>query len=1185
MIFSTRSGGRLMQSEIQIFDPSRIGLKKGINLVEASAGTGKTYAIAMLVLRFVAELDIPIDKLLVVTFGKAASEELKTRIRARLSQARDLLQGKSVDPDQTLADWAVRVTNRELMLSRLELALYDIDRAGIFTIHSFCQRMLQEQALESGQLFDVELLADIDHIRAQVVDDYWRTHVYRLASLPCSILTASFPTPELLYASVGAASAAARIEPETADINASLARLETAFDRMTSWWQANGPGLFSFYAQAVADQKFKGGFCADFEDWWQGIAGFFGGADSGPPAKLHLLSRAGLLGELNGNKLRGEARKLDFLAAWPLPEGEITELLQAGDDLLLSFRVGLAAALKEGIEQRLLQLGTMSFNDLILRLSAALHNDRSGDLRRILQERYRAALIDEFQDTDAAQWHIFSTLFGGGGHFLYLIGDPKQAIYRFRGADIFSYFTAKKFADAHLTLNRNYRSHPHLVEEVNRLFGARPQPFGFPEATMAYHPVVPAKAVKDFFLRRDGRISAAMIYCQLPESEKKEGRWSSGRAAEEILRFTVREVVRLLGPENPALLAGKDGPRPVQPKDIAILVRSNRQAEQHLQAFAQAAIPAVVASRQSVFTTVAAREIGSLLAAIAAPGDILLLKTAMTIPWFGLSGDALQGIWQDETVFDRWHSRFQSYFRLWQEQGFLTMMSRLLVDEGVFATLAGETLAERHIANIAHLLELIQAAESTDNLGCGQTLQWLRTMMSGGHGVEDIELRLESDEEAVRIVTMHSAKGLEYPIVLCPCLWNRSDRLSREKFAVACNEDESGLVVDLGSPRFEERKEKAATEELAEELRLLYVAVTRAQVCCYIFWADVKATGTVADSFSAALGYLLFPEGPVDFPSQQAVLQSLAKQDSVEYCLVAGDETAGYQGAAPAVTVLAPLQPSGRSLRTDWQMSSYSAMAALSEHEDQLPADRPVVESGPIACPGLPAGAGFGNVVHNILERVPFSAIAAGGDISEELSRQCTRYGVRVEAGSLQQLLHTIVTTPLSVEADSDFSLAGLDHGRSVREMPFYFHPDRIATEEINTILADDPTVTPLARRVMQGYLTGFVDLFCEHRGRYYILDYKTNYLGDLASDYAPDNLVRAMEAHNYGLQYWIYTLVLHRHLTNVLPGYTYEDRFGGVMYLFVRGMEPARPGSGVYFFLPEKGILDRLSACVGGGA
>ena len=1174
-----------MPPESQVFDPGRIGLEQGVNLVEASAGTGKTYAIAMLVLRCVAELGIPIDTLLIVTFGKAASEELKTRIRARLAQARDLLLGKPVDKDQTLTGWAAAVTDPALTLTRLQLALYDIDRAGIFTIHSFCQRMLQEQALESGQLFDVELLADIGHIRAQVADDYWRTHVYRLAPLPCSILTASFPTPERLSASVGAAVAAARVEPETADLTASVARLETAFAQMSSWWQVNGPGLFSFYARAVMEQRFKSGFCADFEAWWQGLAGFFSGADSEPPANLHLLSRAGLLGELNGVKLRGEAKKLDFLASWPLPEDEIAELLQAGDDLLLSFRVGLAEALRDGIEQRLLQLGAMSFNDLIIRLSAVLKEERGGDLRRILQERYRAALIDEFQDTDAAQWHIFSTLFGGGGHFLYLIGDPKQAIYRFRGADIFSYFTAKKSADAYLTLGRNYRSHPHLVEEVNRLFGGRSQPFGFPEATMAYHPVVPARIVADGFLHMDGRAAAAMLYCQLPESEKQDGRWTSGRAAEDILRFTVGEVVRLLGPENPALLAGKDGSRPVQPKDIAILVRSNRQAEQHLQALARASIPAVVASRQSVFATVAAREIGSLLAAIAAPGDIPLLKTAMTIPWFGLSGDALQAIWQDETAFDGWHSRFQNYFRLWREQGFLTMMSRLLVDEGVFSTLAGEPLAERHIANITHLLELIQSAESTDNLGCGQTLQWLRTIMSGGHGVEDIELRLESDEEAVRIVTMHSAKGLEYPIVFCPCLWNRSDRLSREKFAVACNEDESGLVVDLGSPRFAERKEKAAAEELAEDLRLLYVAVTRAQVRCYIFWADVKATGMVADSFASALGYLLFPEGPVDFQNQQDLLRSFAVQESVAYCPLGGEETTGYQRAAAALPVLAPLQPSGRSLRTDWQMSSYSAMAALSEHEDHPPEDRPAAESAPIVCPGLPAGAGFGNVVHNILERAPFAAIAAGEDISQELTLQCARYGVRAEAGSLQRLLRNIVTTPLSAAADSAFSLAALEQVRIVREMPFYFHPDRIATGEINTILADEPTVTPLDRRVMQGYLTGFVDLFCEHRGRYYIVDYKTNYLGDSLSDYAPDNLVRAMEAHNYGLQYWIYTLVLHRHLTQVLPGYTYEDRFGGVMYLFVRGMEPARPGGGVYFSLPDKGLLDRLSLCVEGRA
>ena len=264
-----------MQIEPSVFDSARVELAQGINLIEASAGTGKTYAIAMLALRSVAELGIPIDKLLIVTFTKAATEELKARIRARLAQARDLLQGKTTDAkeDRTLESWVGSIQDRELALARLQLALYDIDRASIFTIHAFCQRMLQEQALECGQLFDVELLTNIEHIRNQVVDDYWRVHVYPLPPLPCSILTASFPTPEALSASVsGIPAGADRIEPAAAEPATAQDMLTTAYARMAAWWQRCSAELHPFFQQGVAEQKFKKDFCQNFTGWWRGFS-------------------------------------------------------------------------------------------------------------------------------------------------------------------------------------------------------------------------------------------------------------------------------------------------------------------------------------------------------------------------------------------------------------------------------------------------------------------------------------------------------------------------------------------------------------------------------------------------------------------------------------------------------------------------------------------------------------------------------------------------------------------------------------------------------------------------------------------------------------------------------------------------------------------------------------------------
>ncbi len=689
-----------MSSGYEIFDAARLELKRGVNLVEASAGTGKTYAIGMLVLRALVELQVPIDKILIVTFTKAATEELKTRIRGRLIEARELLKGEmelqAGNVDQTLLDWVSTIEDRQTALTRLQLALYDIDRAGIFTIHGFCQRMLVEQALESGQLFDVELLTDINHVRNEVADDFWRSHIYSLEPLPCSLLTGCFASPEKLLASVsGVFGENSRIEPEVGKVEEVLSKLKTAMERMGSWWSEHGTNLYQRFSESLHEGVFKKPFSENFEQWFQSLTNFFNGESLAVPDSIHSLSRDQIVCELNGNKIRGDEKKQAYFADWPLPGPELEALLVAIEHLILTFRVKLAEELRSEVSHRLVQQGTMGFNDLIVRLSAALKGDKGQSLKRILGERFSVALIDEFQDTDSDQWHIFSTIFGeaddtGTGHYLYLIGDPKQAIYRFRGADIHSYFLARETASQLLTLEKNFRSHPFLVEEVNRLFSSRTRPFFFEQETLDYRPVIAAKQEGDVDLIRGGESLAAMVYCTLaPEPEEKKGRWTSGRAAAEFRRFIVAEIGQLLDPTYPVLLQTTDK-RQLAPHDIAILVRSNRQAEEYLQALAKAEIPAVVGSRQSVYQTNECREMLLLLQAIAAVGDSGRLKTAMTISWFGFTGNSLHELWQDEHRLSHYHSRFLQYNQCWQEQGFLAMMSRLLVDEEVLPSLASE---------------------------------------------------------------------------------------------------------------------------------------------------------------------------------------------------------------------------------------------------------------------------------------------------------------------------------------------------------------------------------------------------------------------------------------------------------------------------------------------------------------
>ena len=1188
-----------MSSNYEIFDAARLELKRGVNLVEASAGTGKTYAIGMLVLRALVELRVPIKEILIVTFTKAATEELKARIRARLVEARDVLNGgldsKAGKVDKTLSDWIATIQDTKDAVNLLQLALYDIDQAGIFTIHGFCQRMLVEQALESGQLFDVELLADINHVRNEVADDFWRNQIYSLDPLPCSLLTGSFATPEKLLASVSAVLAEnGRIEPQVGQLDEVLIQLKEAMEGLTSWWSEYSTTLYSCFSASVPEGAFKKPFTEGFEDWFQSLSSFFSGKSLVAPDNLHLLSREFLIAELNGTKIRGDAKKQAYLADWPLPQSEIGPLLEAINRLILTFRVKLADQLRTEVSFRLEQQGTMGFNDLILNMSKALRGDHGTYLKKVIGDRFSVALIDEFQDTDSNQWHIFSSLFVGAGHYLYLIGDPKQAIYKFRGADIHSYFLARKSASSLLTLEKNYRSHPFLVAEVNRLFSSRPKPFFFDEDRLDYRDVEAAKKEGDVDIIKDSESLARMVYCSLvPDAKDKNGRWTSGKAAGEFRRFIVSEIGRLLDPEDPVLLQNSDqvpSDRSLAPHDIAILVRSNRQAEEYRQALSEASIPAVVGSRQSVFETSECREMLLLLLAIAAPVDSSRLKTAMTISWFNLTGNQLNELWQDEECLSHYHSRFLQYNQCWLEQGLLIMMSRFLVEEDVLPNLASRPLAERTIANIHHLLELVQEQENTENIGIGQIIQWLRKMMQGEQRAENAELFLESDEEAVRIVTMHSAKGLEYPVVFCPYLWYSSNRIKGEKYQISCHDEKHQVVVDLGSDQFEARKDQAAEEDVAEDLRLLYVALTRAKIRCYVSWADVKQFGGVGDSFNSALGYLLFEDGKLDYETQQEKLLKLAQEKSVQHLTVSTDEPITRYKRIVTAGELHPIQPSGRSLHTDWQMSSFSAMASLSEYDHEHDIASPVGEAdskdtshNTVPVTGLPAGPSFGNVIHDLLESFSFSAI--GRQEQEEallalLAQKCTRYGVDAVPGDVKNLLEMVVTTPL---AGGSYSLSMLEDTACLKEMGFYFQLSRLVTDQINTILAEEPTVTHLGYKKMSGYLTGFVDLICEYGGKYYILDYKTNFLGESMADYQPDALVAAMQSHNYGLQYWIYTLVLHRHLQNLMPNYRYEQHFGGVMYLFVRGMTPEIPGSGVYSTLPDYHTLQELDLAIGG--
>ncbi len=1172
-----------MVDKTHIFDGAATPLEKGITLIEASAGTGKTFAISMLVLRAVVELGVDLKEILVVTYTVAATEELRGRIRSRLVQARKILRGTQSQADPVLKQWLARVRDRSEAERRLDLALLDIDSMGIHTIHGFCQRILAEQVLESGHFFDTELISDTSAVRNDLIRDFWRRRLYPVEKRYGSLIVACFPTPLALYQSIrGAENPLSKIVPEELTFKNACHMLDSGWERLKNWWGKNGQRLRDELFSADQEGLLKSEASQHYQGWLDLIESSFNQGGSPDPAIVAKLLEENLVGAVNGRKIRGEAKKRALVAGWTLPGEAAESYLEGSGQLLLAVRLELAKELRRELTHRLHEQGLVSFDELIIDLAQALGSAAGERLVRQVGGRYRVALIDEFQDTDSAQHEIFSRLFGQGTHHLYLIGDPKQAIYRFRGADIDSYLQARELVDRRLTLDCNFRSNPGLVGALNHLLegneigGTLYQPVRSPE-NIDYHRLVEAETEQP-----------GLIYCQLDGNSEKKG-WSAGAAEEQIRLWVVNEVVRLIDSGTPPAISGPiDGKRDslmaIKPCDIGILVRTNRQAEDFFSEFSKRGIPAVLSSSKDVFQTRESSDLLLLLRAVATPSNTGLQRTVLGLDWFGLSGDSYFQVCSDEERFNHYRERFYEYHRQWNESGLLLMMNSLLEDEEVFLHLSRKPQAERRITNIQHLVELIHQQQNQRRLSISRTLIWCQEKQKDPADAQEAELRLESDSDAVNVITMHSAKGLEYEIVFCPFLF-RSTVSAKTKGAVNCIDPEEGRISDLGSERFAQHAQLSLQEEVEEEMRLAYVALTRARLRSYLIWAELK-TGS---SFESPLGRMLFPWGSCSFELQKERLQELGSAEHCQYRLIEPDQAPiRYAPLASSTGALKAIESSGRRLQTNRIRTSFSGLTMLSlPHGDDhhKAGDESSGEIQPYDTI-LPGGVRFGNLIHDALELFKFKDLGDGAVSSEQLDKLMRKYRYDIDPEPVRNLLRNAVCTPLMQTrgAEQELSLALIADECAVKEMEFTLHLDPISTTELNRILGQESSVSVLGRRDLEGYLSGFVDLVFKHQGRYYVVDYKTNNLGP-ESAYRHEGLVEAMQVHNYGLQYWLYTLVVHRFLHNWVEGYRYEDHFGGVMYLFVRGMRPEQPGSGVFFDRPTEETLMALDSYFGIGS
>ena len=1192
----------------------------GRKLVESSAGTGKTYAITSLYVRLLLERKLLVSQILVVTFTEAATEDLKRRIRTRIREAAGAFAAGEAN-DAFLASLLSKTADWTMAHRILSDALRTLDEAAIFTIHAFCQRVLQENAFESGSLFETDFITNQDALLREIVDDFWRAEFYPASPLFIRHVWQNSLTPESLlqFAKQGLAWPLLEVIPKTEkpDVNVQKALEQavwSAYRSLEAAWESskatvsdvllNYQGLNrNIYRRQTVENDLR-----DMETYL---------ASQNPlsvPDGFEKFCTSKLAKSLKGNY--GPPEHSFFVLCEDF-RSLCEELQTSFRQSVLALKRSLMDFVRSELRRRKQELHLRSFDDLLLDLHDVLAGPGRDVLATALRQRYAAALIDEFQDTDPLQYAIFQRLFsveptaggpiGAGETAVFLIGDPKQAIYSFRGADVFAYMQAAQEVEERLTLEKNWRSTALLVEAVNRLFQNSPDPFVFPE--IEYHAVQAGRSDAGKFAW-DGEASSAPLKLWVMRRTEPDKPIGKGRATEELPVAVASEIVRWL--RAGAAGKAKVENEPLAPHHIAVLVRTNEEAR-HMQAALQnAGVPSVIHSDESVFQSREALELQRLLAGVAEPANEGKVRAALATELLGATGVELARLAQDETGWDGWLEAFALYRGLWLDEGFMTMVAALMTRQQVRSRLLSLPGGERRLTNVLHCCELLHQAALEGGLGVEELLKWLTEarQQTGIAKLEENQIRLETDEQAVKIVTVHKSKGLQYPIVFCPFGWNSG---AGSKEVIFHDTNQAGkLVMDIGSADREVHKRIAEREDLAENARLIYVALTRAEYRCVLVW------GAFRDAGESALAYLLHPgrwkrDSPVEDVkkhfgalSDDTILGDLQR-------LAEGGRTGIAVSAVPSPSSEIYLPPTGptitlacrtlkREIPKGWGIASFSSLIAGKPRDAEL-LDRDSLwgrgdgEAEPLLQPRVrsflefPRGRRAGTALHELFEAVDFSLQPV--EPARQLVREkLSQFGFEASwHETVLQMLRDVLSVPLDPDK-AEFSLSSLPQARRLHELEFSFPLNLLTSKRLRAAFAvqrsvEFPTGLPEALEQLdfvpvRGAMKGFIDLVFERDGRFYLADWKSNFLGPDLEAYGQAALRETMMKEMYVLQYHLYAVALDRYLAFRIPEYQYSTHFGGVYYLFLRGMRPEHGSEyGVFYDRPSEALVHELSHCL----
>ncbi|WP_217543874.1 exodeoxyribonuclease V subunit beta [Vibrio metschnikovii] len=1167
----------------------------GARLIEASAGTGKTFTIAALYLRLLLghgnadtrhPTPLTVDQILVVTFTEAATAELRDRIRQRIHQARiAFLRGSSDDPviQGLLADYVDRPGVAKVLLQ----AERQMDEAAVYTIHGFCQRMLTQNAFESGSRFSNEFVTDESQLKAQVVADYWRRQFYPLPLNLAAEVRRLWLSPQALLDKIGGyltgGPLTLSVEAMKGDLTALYHDGLSRIADLKQQWLASCRDLPSSIQDSDLHAATKKALLTRLEllNVWA----------NQPHHQFDLPSE---LSDFAQSALEAKAKKGNP------PQHALFTIIEQ----FLQMPISLAAPLlahailhcRERLAEAKAQKQWLSFDDLLTQLSAAIDHDQLGLLTERIRTLYPVAMIDEFQDTDPLQYSIFSRIYLPKAECgLLMIGDPKQAIYGFRGADIFTYIKARQQVSTHYTLGTNWRSSAQMVSAVNQLFSSSTSPFMYDQDI----PFLPVAASPNADKRQwllNGQSQPALTYW-LQEADKPLPKNEYLSCMAKACASHIQTILSAAQHHQAYFETGK-GQKIVQAGDIAVLVRTGNEGRMIKQALAEQGIASVyLSNRDSVFSSDVAQDLQRLLQAVLTPDDDRTLRACLASPLFAFDAASLDALNNDEVVWENAVNEFKAYRQLWIERGVLPMLRSVMSKRHLAERWLEEQNGDRLLTDFMHIGELLQQARQEIESDHG-LLRWLAQSISDaeqGIGGRDEQIqRLESEQNLVQIVTIHKSKGLEYDLVFLPFVAGYREA-SEGKYYDSVN-DQTVLDITDSSAALEQ----ADKERLAEDLRLLYVALTRAVYGCFIGLAPLRngrSTKEPTGVHLSAIGYLLQNGQEAGIAELHSALNAQVR-DAIVVTAPPPLQNEPFTALVAEKPIL-KAQTLHTHIDRHWRLTSYSALV---KHSSKLAYDEASLEisgfdidSGDEQHQALllepersiftfPRGATPGTFLHSLFEVVEFTESASSDENQQRIIALMEQEQIELEwLPVLQQLVDTVLATPLDGKA---LRLNQKNAQQRLVEMEFLLPVEVLSAPALNRIIQRYDPLSAKAGELgfypVQGMLKGFIDLVFEHQGKYYLLDWKSNHLGDEIGAYHGERLKAAMVEHRYDLQYQLYALALHRFLRSRLADYDYQRHFGGVYYLFLRGID-GHSEHGIFSTKPSLELLTEIDALIDG--